>query len=77
MALHNQQGMKKMFIFMRVFFLLNITLLMANFIDPRCFWRINLNEIQDEYLGLTCAFILAVVQKPIEKDYFNKTLNFL
>jgi vomeronasal 2 receptor len=50
---------------------------MANFIDPRCFWRINLNEIQDEYLGLTCAFILAAVQKPIEKDYFNKTLNFL
>lgn len=66
-----------MFTLMGVFFLLNIPLFMANFIDPRCFWRINLNEIQDEYLGLTCAFILAAVQKPIEKDYFNKTLNFL
>ncbi|XP_036009108.1 vomeronasal receptor Vmn2r50 isoform X1 [Mus musculus] len=62
---------------MGVFFFLNIPLFMANFIDPRCFWRINLNEIQDEYLGLTCPFILAAVQKPIEKDYFNKTLNFL
>ncbi|XP_017177618.1 vomeronasal 2, receptor 42 isoform X1 [Mus musculus] len=66
-----------MFIFMGVFFLLNITLLMANFIDPRCFWRINLDEITDEYLGLSCAFILAAVQTPIEKDYFNTTLNFL
>ncbi|XP_017177619.1 vomeronasal 2, receptor 32 isoform X1 [Mus musculus] len=66
-----------MFIFMGVFFLLNITLLMANFIDPRCFWRINLDEITDEYLGLSCAFILAAVQTPTEKDYFNKTLNFL
>ncbi|EDL03630.1 mCG56771, isoform CRA_c [Mus musculus] len=66
-----------MFIFMGVFLLLNITLLMANFIDPRCFWRINLDEITDEYLGLSCAFILAAVQTPIEKDYFNKTLNVL
>ncbi|XP_017177380.1 vomeronasal 2, receptor 34 isoform X1 [Mus musculus] len=66
-----------MFIFMEVFFLLNITLLMANFIDPRCFWRINLDEIMDEYLGLSCAFILAAVQTPIENDYFNKTLNVL
>ena len=66
-----------MFTLMGVFFFLNISLFMANFIDPRCFWRINLNEIQDEYLGLTCAFILAAVQTPIEKDYFNKTLNFL
>ena len=65
-----------MFILLVVFFLLNIPILVA-VIDPRCFWRINLNEIQDEYLGLTCAFILAAVQKPIEKDYFNKTLNFL
>jgi vomeronasal 2 receptor len=60
---------------MGVFFLLNITLLMANFIDPRCFWRINLDEIMDEYLELTCAFILAAVQTPTEKDYFNKTLS--
>ncbi|XP_017177386.1 vomeronasal 2, receptor 47 isoform X1 [Mus musculus] len=66
-----------MFIFMGVFFLLNITLLMANFIDPRCFWRINLDEITDEYLGLSCTFILAAVQTPTEKDYFNKTLNVL
>ncbi|XP_017177387.1 vomeronasal 2, receptor 51 isoform X1 [Mus musculus] len=66
-----------MFVFMGVFLLLNITLLMANFIDPRCFWRINLDETTDEYLGLSCAFILAAVQTPIEKDYFNKTLNVL
>ena len=66
-----------MFTLMGVFFFLNIPLFMANFIDPRCFWRINLNEIQDEYLGLTCYFILAAVQKPIEKEYFNKALNFL
>ena len=66
-----------MFILMGVFFLLNITLLMANFIYSRCFWRINLDEITDEYLGLSCAFILAAVQTPTEKDYFNKTLNFL
>ena len=64
-----------MFTLMGVFFFFNIPLFMANFIDPRCFWRINLNEIQDEYLGLTCAFILAAVQTPTEKDYFNKTLS--
>ncbi|XP_021045228.1 vomeronasal type-2 receptor 116-like, partial [Mus pahari] len=66
-----------MFIFMGFFFILNIPPLMANFIDPRCFWRINLNEIKDRHLGLTCTFILAAIQKPIKKDYLNKTLNVL
>ncbi|XP_031246769.1 vomeronasal type-2 receptor 116-like [Mastomys coucha] len=66
-----------MFILRGVSFLLNIPLLMANFIDPRCFWRIHLNEVSDEDLGMTCAFILAAVQTPIEKDYFNQTLYVL
>ncbi|XP_029390615.1 vomeronasal type-2 receptor 116-like isoform X2 [Mus pahari] len=66
-----------MFILMGVFFFLNIPLLMANYIDPMCFWRINLNEIKDKALQLTCSFILGAVQMPMEKDYFNQTLNVL
>ncbi|XP_032751974.1 vomeronasal type-2 receptor 116-like isoform X2 [Rattus rattus] len=66
-----------MFILMVVFFLLNIPLLIANVIDPKCFLRINLNDVKDEELGSTCSFILAAVQIPMEKDYFNQTLNVL
>ncbi|XP_031246756.1 vomeronasal type-2 receptor 116-like [Mastomys coucha] len=66
-----------MFILRGVFFLLNIPFLMVNFIDPRCFWRIHVNEVKDEDLGMTCSFILAAVQTPIGKDYFNQTLNVL
>ncbi|EDL84916.1 rCG64193, partial [Rattus norvegicus] len=66
-----------MFIFMVVFFLINIPLLMANVIDPRCFLRINLDEVKDGDLQSTCSFILEAVQIPMEKDYFNQTLNVL
>nr|AAC53332.1 putative pheromone receptor [Rattus norvegicus] len=66
-----------MLILMVIFFLLNIPFLLANFMDPRCFWKINLNEIKDEVLGMTCSFILETVQKTMDKDYFNQTLNVL
>ncbi|XP_052024919.1 vomeronasal type-2 receptor 116-like isoform X2 [Apodemus sylvaticus] len=66
-----------MFIFMAVLFLLSYPLLKANYFAPRCFWRINLSEVKEEALGLTCSFILEAVQTPMEKDYFNQTLNVL
>ncbi|XP_038958747.1 vomeronasal 2 receptor 30 isoform X1 [Rattus norvegicus] len=66
-----------MFILMVVFFFLNLPHLMANFTDPRCFWRINLDEDQNKDLGISCSFILGAVQLPMEKDYFNQTLNVL
>ncbi|XP_032746601.1 vomeronasal type-2 receptor 116-like isoform X2 [Rattus rattus] len=66
-----------MFILMVVFFLLNLPLLMANFIDPRCFWRINLSKVKEKKLDISCAFIIGAVQLPVEKDYFNETLNVL
>ncbi|EDL75796.1 rCG27462 [Rattus norvegicus] len=66
-----------MFILMVVFFLLHHPLLMANFIDPWCFWRTNLNEVKEKNLDINCAFILGAVQLPMEKDYFNETLNVL
>uniref|UniRef100_D3ZE87 G-protein coupled receptors family 3 profile domain-containing protein n=1 Tax=Rattus norvegicus TaxID=10116 RepID=D3ZE87_RAT len=66
-----------MFILMVVFFLLNLPLLMANFIDSWCFWRINLNESKKKDLEISCAFILGAVQLPMEKDYYNETLNVL
>ncbi|XP_031246755.1 vomeronasal type-2 receptor 116-like [Mastomys coucha] len=66
-----------MFILRGVFFLFNIQFVMVNFIDPRCFWKIHVNEVKDEDLGLTCSFLLAAVQTPIGKDYVNQTLNVL
>ncbi|XP_032752178.1 vomeronasal type-2 receptor 116-like isoform X2 [Rattus rattus] len=66
-----------MFILTVVFFFLNIPLLMTNFIDPKCFWRVNLNEVTDKDLSITCSFILEAVQMPTEKDYFNQSLNIL
>ncbi|XP_038941769.1 vomeronasal 2 receptor 78 isoform X2 [Rattus norvegicus] len=66
-----------MLILMVVFFLLHYPLLMANFIDPWCFWRTNLNEVKEKDLDINCAFILGAVQLPMEKDYFNETLNVL
>uniref|UniRef100_A0A3B2WD73 Vomeronasal 2, receptor 28 n=1 Tax=Mus musculus TaxID=10090 RepID=A0A3B2WD73_MOUSE len=66
-----------MFILVGVFFLLKIQLLMANYIDSTCFWRLNLNEVNDKDLDQTCSFILGAVQMPMEKDYFKETLNVL
>ncbi|XP_032752118.1 vomeronasal type-2 receptor 116-like isoform X1 [Rattus rattus] len=66
-----------MIILMIVFFILNIPLLMANSVDPRCFWKINLNEVKDIDLDTSCYFILEAGQLPMEKDYFNQTLNVL
>uniref|UniRef100_A0A8C6GHE9 Uncharacterized protein n=1 Tax=Mus spicilegus TaxID=10103 RepID=A0A8C6GHE9_MUSSI len=66
-----------MFILVGVFFLLKIQLLMANYIDSTCFWRLSLNEVNDKDLDQTCSFILGAVQMPTEKDYFKETLNVL
>ncbi|XP_032752122.1 vomeronasal type-2 receptor 116-like isoform X2 [Rattus rattus] len=66
-----------MFILMVLFFFLKLPLLVANFIDPRCFWRTNLNEIKENNLGISCSFILGAVQLSMENNYFNQTLNVL
>ncbi|XP_052019881.1 vomeronasal type-2 receptor 116-like [Apodemus sylvaticus] len=66
-----------MFILMVVPFLLSYPLLMANYVDPRCFWRINLNEVEDKDLDVTCSFILGAVPSSMEKSYFNQTLDIL
>jgi vomeronasal 2 receptor len=64
-----------MFILLVVFFLLNIPILVA-VIDPRCFWRINMNEVKDKDLGTLYSFIIGAVQLLIKKDYFNQTLPY-
>uniref|UniRef100_A0A8C6I847 Vomeronasal 2, receptor 52 n=1 Tax=Mus spicilegus TaxID=10103 RepID=A0A8C6I847_MUSSI len=64
-----------MFILVGVFFLLNVELLMANYIDSTCFWRLNLNEVNGKDLDQTCSFILGAVQMPMEKYNFKENLN--
>ncbi|XP_076420420.1 vomeronasal type-2 receptor 116-like isoform X1 [Peromyscus maniculatus bairdii] len=64
-----------MFTLIFLFFLLNIPLLVASFIHPRCFWRMKQNKFKDGDLLAGCIFFLRVLKEHIEKDYFNYILN--
>ncbi|XP_028718032.1 vomeronasal type-2 receptor 116-like isoform X1 [Peromyscus leucopus] len=64
-----------MFNLIFLFFLLNIPLLVASFIHPRCFWRMKQNEDKVGDLSSGCIFFLRVVKEHVEKDYFNYILN--
>ncbi|EDL99744.1 rCG65900 [Rattus norvegicus] len=58
-----------------LFFLLNIPLLVASFIYPRCFWSMKKNEYQDRNLGTGCMFFILAVQQPVKKEYFSHISN--
>ncbi|XP_052031708.1 vomeronasal type-2 receptor 116-like isoform X1 [Apodemus sylvaticus] len=64
-----------MFTLILLFFLLNIPLLVADFIYPRCFWRMKQNEEKDRNLKRGCVFIIRAVQQPVEKESFSHILN--
>uniref|UniRef100_A0A3Q4EIB3 Vomeronasal 2, receptor 113 n=1 Tax=Mus musculus TaxID=10090 RepID=A0A3Q4EIB3_MOUSE len=64
-----------MFTLILLFLLLNIPLIVADFIDPRCFWRIKQNKDEDGNLGSGCSFFIQAVQWPVEKEYFSSILN--
>ncbi|XP_076420512.1 vomeronasal type-2 receptor 116-like isoform X2 [Peromyscus maniculatus bairdii] len=64
-----------MFTLIFLFFLLNIPLLVASFIHPRCFWRMKQNKDKDEDLLDGCIFFLRVLTENVEKDDFNYILN--
>ena len=64
-----------MFTLILLFLLLNIPLLVADFIYPRCFWRIKQNEEKNQNLKRGCVFMIQTVQQPVEKEYFSKILN--
>ncbi|XP_036050343.1 vomeronasal type-2 receptor 116-like isoform X1 [Onychomys torridus] len=53
------------------FGLLNIPLLMSNFIHPKCFWRMKQNGDKHGDVVTGCVFFLAPVQSSMEKEYLN------
>ncbi|XP_028644528.1 vomeronasal type-2 receptor 116-like [Grammomys surdaster] len=64
-----------MFTLILLFLLLNTPLLVADFIHPRCFWRMKQNEDKDGNLGRGCTFMIDAVRWPVEKEYFSHILN--
>ncbi|XP_028638141.1 vomeronasal type-2 receptor 116-like [Grammomys surdaster] len=58
------------------FLLLNIPRLVADFFHPRCFWRMKQNEDKYANPGTGCAFFIASVKWPVEKEYFRNTVTF-
>uniref|UniRef100_A0A3Q4EH53 Vomeronasal 2, receptor 111 n=1 Tax=Mus musculus TaxID=10090 RepID=A0A3Q4EH53_MOUSE len=64
-----------MFTLIFLFLLLNIPLLVADFIHPRCFWKMKRNENKDRNQGTGCTFVIHAVQQPVEKEYFSHILN--
>ncbi|XP_021045104.1 vomeronasal type-2 receptor 116-like [Mus pahari] len=63
-----------MFTLILLFLLQNIPLLVADFIYPRCFWRIKQNKDKDGNLGSGCMFFIDRVQWPVEKELFSSIL---
>ncbi|XP_051028828.1 vomeronasal type-2 receptor 116-like isoform X2 [Acomys russatus] len=57
------------------FLLLNIPLLLASFIHPRCYWRMKLKEEKDLDLGANCVFFLQATSETIGRKDWNKYLN--
>ena len=69
------QNRKNMFTLIFLFLLLNIPLLVADFIHPRCFWKMKQNENKDRNQGTGCTFVIHALQQPVEKEYFSHILN--
>ncbi|XP_051018268.1 vomeronasal type-2 receptor 116-like isoform X2 [Acomys russatus] len=57
------------------FLLLNIPLLLASLIHPRCYWRTKLKEGKDLDLGPNCVFFLQPTSEAIGREHWNKYLN--
>ncbi|CAH7412003.1 AABR07002044.1 [Phodopus roborovskii] len=66
--------MSYMFVLILLLLLLNIPLLMASFMQPRCFWKMNQNEDKDGDLKTSCIFFPRTVQWQVKKEYFNEIL---
>ncbi|XP_035309677.1 vomeronasal type-2 receptor 116-like [Cricetulus griseus] len=64
-----------MLILIFLLLLLNIPLLMARFIHPRCFWKMKQNKDKTEELKTGCIFLPSIVERPVEKQYFKDILN--
>ncbi|XP_028638138.1 vomeronasal type-2 receptor 116-like isoform X1 [Grammomys surdaster] len=64
-----------MFTMILLFLLLNIPLLVANCIYPRCFWRMKQNGNKDGNWRTGCVFFITSVQWPVEKEYFSDIFN--
>ncbi|XP_052024420.1 vomeronasal type-2 receptor 116-like isoform X2 [Apodemus sylvaticus] len=64
-----------MFILILLFLLLNIPLLVADFIYPRCFWRMKQNEDKDRHLKGECVFMIHAVQRHVEREYFSHIMD--
>ncbi|XP_028638135.1 vomeronasal type-2 receptor 116-like isoform X2 [Grammomys surdaster] len=58
-----------------LFLLQSILFLVAGFISPRCFWKINPNEDKDVNLRTGCIFFIKAAQQPVEEEYFSSILN--
>uniref|UniRef100_D3ZN12 G-protein coupled receptors family 3 profile domain-containing protein n=1 Tax=Rattus norvegicus TaxID=10116 RepID=D3ZN12_RAT len=50
-----------MFTIILLFLLLNIPLLVADFIYPRCFWRMKQKEERNGNMGIGCTFLMTVL----------------
>ncbi|XP_051018272.1 vomeronasal type-2 receptor 116-like isoform X3 [Acomys russatus] len=57
------------------FLLLNIPLLLASLIHPRCYWRMKMKEDKDQDLGENCFFFLQPASEAIGREHWNKYLN--
>ncbi|XP_027289670.1 vomeronasal type-2 receptor 116-like, partial [Cricetulus griseus] len=55
--------------------LLNIPILLASLMHPKCFWKIKQSEDKDGDLKTGCVFFPRTVQWPVDKKYFNQILN--
>uniref|UniRef100_A0A3Q4EG82 Vomeronasal 2, receptor 116 n=1 Tax=Mus musculus TaxID=10090 RepID=A0A3Q4EG82_MOUSE len=64
-----------MFTLIFLFLFLNIPLLVADFISPRCFWKMKQNEYRDRHHGTGCIFLILAIQQPVKKEYFSHILN--
>ncbi|XP_051063503.1 vomeronasal type-2 receptor 116 [Phodopus roborovskii] len=64
-----------MFTFVFLYLLLNIPLLVASFLHPRCSWKMKQDEYKGGDLVTDCVFALGAVQWPVNTEYFNHVLN--
>ncbi|XP_063130891.1 vomeronasal 2 receptor 19 isoform X2 [Rattus norvegicus] len=64
-----------MFTIILFFLLLNIPLFVADFIYPRCFWRMKQKEEKNGNMGIGCTFFLHAVKWHLENEYFSHISN--
>nr|XP_034345298.1 vomeronasal type-2 receptor 116-like isoform X3 [Arvicanthis niloticus] len=68
--------MKKLCAFTISFSLLKFSLILCSLTEPLCFWRIKYNFDNDGDLKSDCGFFLLTGGWSIEKNFYNRVLNF-